>query len=69
MSTLGDRIVEHGPFTEPLRFGGFGDDDELTDYRELNELRDELIGMRAAIAKADRDQCGCLGGILSEWAE
>ena len=48
MSDLGDLIVEHGPFTQPLCFGGFGDEDELTDYRKLDELRDELIRLRAA---------------------
>lgn len=69
MSDLGDLIIEHGPFTQPLHFGGFGDDDELTDYRKLNELRDELIAMRTAAATAARDQCGCLGGLLSEWGD
>lgn len=70
MSELGDLIVNHGPFTEPLRFGGFGDQDEFTDHRHLDALRDELIELRAIVAKVETDQCGCLGGPLSiEWAD
>ena len=62
---LADQIIEHGPYVV----------DEIAyvtgSTAEFNALRDELIELRklrAAAARADYDQCGCLGGILGEWS-
>ena len=51
MSTLGDLIVEHGPYGPYEVERGFKHL-PLTDEAELNALRDELIELRA---KADRE--------------
>lgn len=65
--TLADLIIEHGrwwPGQSVKELLG-----KVVDCHELNQLRDELIEMRAIIAKVESDQCGCLGGPLSiEWA-
>jgi hypothetical protein len=68
--SIADRIVEAGPFSpgqvlEPELVR------EIFKTGELNALHAELVELRqlrAAAAKADYDQCGCLGGILSEWS-
>jgi hypothetical protein len=64
--SLADRIITDGPFAagdvqpEWMRWP------KSADY---NELRDELIELRAIVAKVEADQCGCLGGPLTiEWA-
>jgi hypothetical protein len=63
--SLADLIIELGPFSAGdvippalLRLTAVG----------MNELRDELIELRAIVAKVEDEQCGCLGGPFSiEW--
>lgn len=53
MSTLGDLIVEGGPYAQDLLIGaGFSSDLRWVRAVDLNALRDELIELRAAVAPA-----------------
>jgi hypothetical protein len=67
--SISDRIVEAGPFS-PGQVLPPELVQDIFKTGELNALHAELVQLRqlrAAAAKADYDQCGCLGGILSEW--
>lgn len=51
MSTLGDLLVEQGPYTQDLLFGpGFAGPLRWVRAVDLNALRDELIDLRSAAA-------------------
>ncbi len=57
MSVLGDRIVEHGPYTQDLLVGaGFSSDLHWVRAVDLTALREELIELRAAAAP-DPEPC------------
>ena len=51
MSTLGDLVIKHGPYTQDFLVGaGFSSDLRWIRAVDLSALRDELIELRAEAA-------------------
>lgn len=58
MSTLGDLIIRHGPYSQDLLIGaGFSSDLRWIRAVDLSALREELVELRAAAA-GPPVQCG-----------